>query len=139
MTTPIVKKPRKKRTYIEAAEQKFLIQQFQAWAQAEFPGLYEALVYTPNDELRDLRRGANAKKMGLIPGQPDLTLYAMRQGYGALLIEMKSFVGFPSIKQKKIIKDRQDAGYKVVVCQGWIKAWQEICDYLNIAEKWRVH
>lgn len=135
--TPAVK-PRKRKVFIEAAEQKTLIIQFEKWALVCNPQLSQALVYTPNDELRSRQKGANAKKMGLVPGQPDLTLYAPRQGYGALLIEMKSFVGKTSENQKKIIKARQDQGYKVVVCQGWIKAWHEICNYLDITPEWRV-
>jgi len=126
------------RSYPEAAEQMALVEHYERYCNAEARELIGALVYTPNDELRDPRRGAKAKKMGLVPGQPDLTLYISRKGHGALLIEMKSATGRTSPKQDAIIEMRRAQGYRVEVCRGFLAAWAAVADYLDLPPRWHV-
>lgn len=91
------------------------------------------LTHIPNGGARDLREGAKFKAMGVKRGFPDYFLAYPKWGerYCGLFIEMKVGNNKTSVEQDEWIKYLSEAGYKAVVCYGWIEARDKIEEYLK--------
>ncbi len=72
---------------------------------------------------------AHMKKMGLLPGVPDIMILWPRLGFHGLFIEMKSEKGRATTTQKEVHKAIKDCGYAVVVCHGCDKAIEAVKAY----------
>ncbi len=63
--------------------------------------------HVPNGEARDAITGAKLKRMGVIPGVPDLMLIVDGKSHG---LEIKSDKGLLSASQKVFREDMENAG-----------------------------
>ena len=104
------------------------------WAlyrQATRPEL-KNLVSIPNGSRRDAATGAKLVREGLKAGVPDLALFVLRGGYGALFIEMKRRQGGRVRPEQADWHERlRNAGYAVAVCRGFDEAVKTIEAYLS--------
>lgn len=104
------------------------------WAQAS-TGRYPELRWlfaVPNGELRDKRLAAKLKASGVKAGVSDYVLPAARRGFHGLFLELKRIKGRTSPEQILFLADMVRAGYRAVVCEGWMAAKEEIESYLNL-------
>lgn len=111
----------------EAKEQSELIK----WFWNEFPQFRGALYHNYNNP-RNQINGAQLIALGLIKGTPDLTLAIPRDGFGALYIEMKKKGEKPRESQIKQQERLESFGNKVVNCDSFEKARDEIKKYLSL-------
>lgn len=101
------------------------------------------LYAVPNGRFRHISEGVKLKAEGVKPGYPDVGLdvaqIAFKGSHGyyhGLRIEMKA----PG--QRRTVSDAQltwhiflkAQGYRVVVCDTWQEAWNEVVRYLNHPE-----
>ena len=78
-------------------------------------------------------QATKAKRSGSLAGWPDIQLAVSRGGYHGLFIELKRLKGgVVSLKQKLILNQLAEEGYKASVCKGHKAAIKEILDYLNL-------
>ncbi len=98
------------------------------------------LTHIPNGGSRDIREGAKFKAIGVKPGFPDYFLAYPRYGEFkccGLYIEMKiekyrnAKNGGCSDDQLEWLDYLNNAGYKAIVCYGWIEARDAILEYLK--------
>ncbi len=75
-----------------------------------------------------------AKKMGMMPGVPDLIISHPRKGYHGLFIEMKAENGSVSALQAAYIDDLNSEGFRAVVCFGFAEAMEVFNDFFGITE-----
>lgn len=101
----------------------------------QYPKL-ELLYATPNQGKRSYAAARYMLDEGLRSGVPDLCMPVPSGKYHGMYIEMKI-----DSKQSKLTENQRwwidklrEQGYKVVVCRGFQKAIDEICDYLGIEE-----
>ena len=125
----------------EHSEQRALVNWVKARA-VTMPELW-LLVAIPNGGKRDKITGALLKAEGAKAGFPDLALFVPRNGFGALLIEMKrpevksqykelaQKKGKLSPEQKTWHELLRAQGYRVEVCCGWWQAVEVIENYLG--------
>ena len=111
----------------EAISQKQLV----AWFRLQYPQYEDLLAVFANGENVGPRRMAELKRLGLVPGQPDLLLSIARQGRNGLYIEMKAPKGRLRENQIRIHEKLRDQNFKVVVPHGFIEARDEIDNYLG--------
>lgn len=106
-----------------------------AWAAWCAPRARELslLLAIPNGEKRAAVTGARLKASGVKAGVPDILLPVMRNGAGALWIELKAPGGRARPAQIEWIDRLNDEGHEALVCVGWQAAARAICDYLDIA------
>lgn len=86
----------------------------------------------PNGERRDKITASLLKASGVLSGMPDLLLPVMRNGCGALWIEMKSPTGRLSKNQTKVIQVLRDSGYEVAICYSADSAWDALVKYMGL-------
>ena len=113
----------------EHSEQAYLIQ----WARlvaVEFPEL-RWLTALPLGDERPPQAGARLKREGLLPGLPDLALFAPRRGWHGLFVELKQPGRAPSEVQRAWHGWLRGQGYRVEVAYGWQPAARAILDYLG--------
>jgi hypothetical protein len=129
-----LKKPKKKRVYLEDSEQIKLVQ----WANL-YPNLIgKHLISIENEKRCSLAAGVRAKLRGKKAGVTDLLLLRMSQGYGGFFIEMKRPktanrpAGTLSQAQKDFIKQVTEEGYKAEAHWSWVTAANAIIDYLQL-------
>lgn len=110
-----------------------------AWFRENFETRKELLFAIPNGGARTGKSGAMRKYEGAIAGAPDLILLHKRDGYGALLIEMKTpkvrgqkSAGRQSKEQTLFQTKVEEAGYKYIVCHGIEEFVRRICEYAHI-------
>ena len=101
------------------------------WFRLQYPKLALCLVANPNGGARNKLEAAIMKGEGVTAGVADLTLYVMRHGYGALLVEMKTPQGRQSPAQKVWQAAVEAQGYKYVICRSIEDFMAEINSYLN--------
>jgi len=120
-----------KRIQHERSEQQALVQ----WFRLQYPN--ELLVHTPNELIRGCVEARGAWLSGVVPGIPDLTIYAARGIWHGLLIEMKRKTvkgqskGHTSLRQKEIIKRLNALGYLATIAYGWDEGREIIIEYLG--------
>jgi len=86
----------------------------------------------PNAAKRSFKLAAMMKAEGLKSGVPDIFLPVARNGRHGLFIEMKRVKGSVTSKAQSVwIESLNNAGYKAVICKGWIEAKDAIEDYLS--------
>ena len=100
------------------------------WFESNYPQYKGRLFTVPNGGLRNKSVAAKLKAEGLRPGVPDLFLPVASNGYHGLFIEMKSEKGRASPHQLDWIEYLNGAGYKAVVCNGWLAAAEVLREYL---------
>ena len=94
-----------------------------------------ALLFHPaNGELREKRVGAKLKRMGVVPGVPDLWLPVPSAGYVGLAIELKAIGGHTSPDQDWWLLELTRNGWYTAVRYGWLSAAKMIAWYLDIRE-----
>jgi len=76
--------------------------------------------------------GAMLVGLGLIKGNPDLTLAVMRGGFGALYLEMKKVGEKPRPEQIKQMAKLEAAGYLVKWADNYTDAIDIIKNYLSL-------
>ena len=115
---------------LEAEEQRALF----SWAALQ-AGRYPELrfmYHVPNGGKRNAREAALLKAEGVKSGVPDIVLPAPRKPFHGLYIELKrQKSGTVSEDQKKYLEYLSLAGYRAVVCRGWMQARDEIMSYLK--------
>lgn len=102
------------------------------WFRMQFSMLSERLFAVPNGGHRNKITAAKLKEEGVVAGVADLILLVPSNGFGALLIEMKTPKGKQSQTQKawqKAVTARDE--YKYVVCHGFDDFRLAIKEYLN--------
>lgn len=110
----------------EHAEQSALI----AWYDRTFAD--RLLFAIPNGGQRHAAIGLKMKLEGVRPGVPDCFLPVPTAQYHGLFIEMKRQKGGRvSPEQKDWLEHLNNAGYKAVVCRGFLEAKAVIEGYLD--------
>lgn len=71
------------------------------------------------------------KKQGMRKGYPDIVIYKMCGGYGALFLELKTVVGTVSKEQKEKMKQLLKNGYACSVSKGYYDAIKKINKYFD--------
>ncbi len=96
-------------------------------------GIPEALLFAiPNGGQRNIIVASKLKAEGVRAGVPDLFLAFPYRNYDGLFIEMKKTKGGRvSGKQKNMLEQLAEVGYKTVVCNGWLEAKAVIEEYLE--------
>lgn len=84
----------------------------------------------PNGGMRNPIIGAVMKREGLRSGFPDLVLFVMRRGFGALIIEMKKPDGIVRPDQREVMLSLNQEGYSVNTCFSFAEAIQTVVYYL---------
>lgn len=109
-------------------------------AKSTYPEL-EMLIGSLNGVRISIGAAVKAKKAGLKPGYPDLSLDCrrstnlgpLRKFYGGLRIELKRIGGKLSNDQVWWINNLRDQGFRAVVCWGADEAIREITSYLELS------
>lgn len=116
----------KKNIPTEHAEQVTLID----WYDMQYKD--KALFAIPNGGKRNMVTALKLKAEGVRPGVPDLMLAKVSSGYHGLFIELKRTKGGSTSKeQKQWLQYLNRAGYRAVVCKGWLEAKEVIECYLK--------
>ena len=113
----------------ESEEQEALFQ----WAEA-MAGKYPCLrlmYHVPNGGHRSAAVAGKLKAEGVKAGVPDICLPSARGGYHGLYIELKAGKNTATKEQKEWLSALSEEGYKAVVCRGWVRASEEIKNYLE--------
>lgn len=100
------------------------------WFRARYPHMRNSLFAVPNGGRRDKTTGARLKAEGVIPGVANLILLRQSNGYGALLIKLKTATGKQSPAQKAWQKEMEANGYKYVVVRSVEEFLNEVFDYM---------
>ena len=132
---------RARHRHLEAQHQRALIQ----WAQiARLPAapdiepdamLADYLFAIPNGGKRDAREAALMKAEGVKAGVSDLMLPIARHGAHGLWVEMKAGDGSENSNQRAWRRRMALAGYRAVVCRGWMEAREALTEYLGIGRR----
>lgn len=94
----------------------------------------ELLMHIPNGGARSPQVGAMLKRIGTTKGVPDYLLPVARGAFSALWIEMKRpGGGTVSLEQRLFIEKLQQNCNRVVICDNWEKAKEEIECYLDLS------
>ena len=103
------------------------------WIEYQYPSwLKEGRIYhSPNGERRDAITGAKLKRMGVVPGVPDLFIRIARHGYHGLYIELKTKKGRLSDKQRQFADSAVADGYKFVVVRSLDEFMKVVKTYLD--------
>lgn len=113
----------------ESEEQEALFQ----WAEA-MSGKYPCLrlmYHVPNGGHRSAAVAGKLKAEGVKAGVPDICLPSARGGYHGLYIELKAGKNKATKEQEEWLSALNAEGYKAVVCRGWVRASEEIKNYLE--------
>lgn len=94
----------------------------------QFPDIL--MWHTPNGGMRNIAEAAKFKRMGVLPGIPDVFIAEPRRGKHGMFIELKTEKGAVSEYQKKILPKLEGVGYAVAVCIGWEAALTAAKAYL---------
>lgn len=118
--------PRRKPKQLETNQQIWLVQ----WCRMNrIPVMHIA-----NEGKRSEAYGAKLKRMGLVPGMPDLFIYRACEPYHGLWIEMKSSEkSLPRPNQLLCHEQLRSEGYDVQVFWDWRVAADYINQYLNVS------
>ena len=106
------------------------------WFRIQYPALEDLLFIIANGENVGPFRMARLKKMGLVPGMPDLMLSIARKPYHGLYIEMKRPDGHLQKNQVELHAELKAQDYHVVTAYGWDEAKMFLKEYLQLP-KWR--
>ncbi len=93
---------------------------------------YRGLLYHNFNNPRNAVNGAQLIALGLMKGNPDLTLAVPRGGFGALYIELKKPGEKPRPEQLKQMDRLENAGNKVSWSDNAEEAAEIIVNYLNL-------
>ena len=93
---------------------------------------FRGLLYHNFNNPRNQIQGAQLIALGLMKGNPDLTLATPRGGFGALYIEMKKPGEKPRADQLKQMERLSSAGNKVEWADSADKAKEIIKNYLGL-------
>lgn len=97
------------------------------------PGLSKLIFAIPNGGKRDAKVGAMLKAEGVKSGVPDICVAIPRNGYHGLWIELKRIKGaHVSAAQRKLLRKLSDLGYRAEIATGAERAWEILCDYLDL-------
>jgi len=98
---------------------------------ARYPAL-DNIAAVPNGGARHIAVAKKLKAEGVSKGYPDILLDYPSNGYHGLRIELKRQKGsYATAEQKEWLARLNNAGYKAVVCKGWIDAKEVIEEYLS--------
>lgn len=101
------------------------------WFHDEFKQ-YRGLLYHNYNNPRSIIQGAKLIGLGLVKGNPDLTLAISNGIYSAMYIELKFGNEKPKIDQIIQIDRLQKAGNYVCMCNNFDDAKEEIISYLHV-------
>jgi len=107
------------------------LMQWCAMSEKKYPAL--CMLYAiPNGGARHVAVAKKLKSEGVRRGVPDLHLAYPNSEYHGLFIELKKQKGsYPTPEQKEWLERLNNAGFKAVVCRGWIEAKEVIEAYLG--------
>lgn len=117
--------------HVESQIQQACVRWF-ALQYSQYIGLLAAI---PNGGRRDEVTGKILKAEGVVPGVSDLILFIPRQGYHALMIEMKTEKGQQQPSQKRWQALVEAQGYKYVICRSVFEFIKIINEYLAENQK----
>ena len=110
----------------EAQEQAIVVSHFRA----KYPGVF--ITTTGAGMGFHVRYQAQMNRQGYTKGTPDLFIMTPRGPYHALVIEMKTLRGDPTLAQKQVQHCLAEAGYRALICFGAEQAIAEIDKYMSL-------
>lgn len=87
--------------------------------------------HTPNGGNRNAQEGAKFKRMGVLPGVPDILIPVPQNGFNGLCIELKIKPNRPTPQQLTVMAEFKKNNWHVEVCYDFDAAIQTINNYLN--------
>jgi len=112
-------------------QEQVALMQWVALSKARFPALNN-LAAVPNGGVRHIAVARKLKAEGVSKGYPDILLDYPSGIYHGLRIELKRQKGsYPTPEQKEWLERLNNAGFKAVVCKGWVEAKEVIEAYLE--------
>lgn len=96
-----------------------------------YPFLANHTIHIPNQRQCTIGYGAKLKKMGVLPGVPDLFIAWPTIKYYGLWLELKSKKGKATALQLEFIERMRKVGFYGCVAYGADEAFSIIKDYLN--------
>jgi len=121
----LAKQPKKQNNEESAMQISFV-----KWFRLTYPQYSKLLAHIPNEGKRSPRTGANLKKLGMLPGWPDIQLMIPKSTFSGLFIEMKVKGGKVSPKQEEILLELRKVGYFALVVWDLERAKQVVIEYL---------
>lgn len=104
------------------------------WFDYQYPELSLLLHHSPNGGFRNKIEASKFKLMGVRKGFPDLILLVSRNGYHALMIELKSSKGRQQESQKQFQQAVESQGYKYSLCYSLDEFMELVKMYLKDKE-----
>lgn len=92
---------------------------FIRWLESQHPDIFMFTFASAGGIRSTARAGAEMSHMGYKRGTPDIFIMLPRQGFHALIIEIKTKRGRATKEQKEVLQQLSQQGYKSVVCKGW--------------------
>lgn len=101
----------------------------------KYPGtvtIMSPIVKYGGNQAQRARQGALTKKMGYVPGTPDLFLPEPRGGKCGLFLELKADKGRVKPEQAQMIAHLNAKGYAAIVCYGYAEAVNVLDKYMSL-------
>ncbi len=95
----------------------------------QHPGLLA--FHTPNGGNRNAMEGAKFKRMGVLPGVPDILIPTPNKQYYSLCIELKIKPNKPTPNQVEVMEKFKENNWQVEVCYDFESATKAIENYLK--------
>lgn len=96
------------------------------WAHAQYPNIL--MTIAPNIK-KSLAQGVMLKRMGLLPGTPDLMIFEPRGHFHGMFLEIKMPGGYPSPEQKAFKVEAEQRRYWCAICPGTFKTEKQCFDW----------
>lgn len=103
--------------------------QVMSYIRYQYPDLLA--FHTPNGGNRNALEGAKFKRMGVLPGVPDILIPKPNKQYNGLCIELKIKPNKPTPNQVEVIGKFKQNNWHVEVCYDFETATKTIENYLK--------
>lgn len=126
-----------KRTYIHRERPEQV--SFVMWFRWQYPQYSNLMIHVPNGGSRNQVEALHFKRMGVLSGFPDIGIFVPSGDYHGLFIEMKAHdpnckKPRVSARQKEVMCDLINKGYRVAVACGCDEAREITIDYLKVGD-----
>lgn len=101
----------------------------------KYPGtvtIMSPIVKYGGNQAQRARQGVLTKKMGYVPGTPDLFLPEPRGGKCGLFLELKADKGRVQPEQTQMIAHLNAKGYAAFICYGYADAVRVLDKYMSL-------
>lgn len=92
-------------------------------------------IHVPNGGKRNPIEGYKFKRMGVMPGVPDILIFHATEMFNGLAIELKVHPNKPSLAQKKIINKFINEKWLTIICYSFDEAMAVIDEYLKFKKR----